>query len=109
MTLDDLEGRDGKREIAEVWIDGGIAPPVVHRLTLFDARDCPLAPDDETIWHIYGGSETVCGIVVSEASSMGHHIQMLDGAPEVDCNRCLTIEGLRDPSLVVELPEPVSA
>lgn len=108
MTLDSLGGHDDKREIAEVWIDAASAPPVVHRITLFDARGCPSFPGDETVWHIFGGSETVCGIVVSDPSEIGHHIQLLDEGPEVDCNRCLTIEGLRDPSLVVELTEPVS-
>lgn len=91
--LDDLEGHDGKHEITEVWVEASATPPVTHRLTLFDARDCPIAPGDDTIWHIFGGSETVCGIVVSEASSMGHHIQMLDEHPEIDCEGCLTIMG----------------
>ena len=110
MTLDDLEGYDDKREIAEVWVDADAAPPITHRLTLFDARDCPIAPDDETIWHIFGGSETVCGIVVSEPSSMGHHIRMFDEHPEIDCERCLTIEGWRDPAVARALdPEVVHA
>ncbi len=109
MTLDSLEGHDGKYDIAEVWIDVDAAPQVVHRLTHFDARGCPSFPGDETVWHIFGGSETVCGIVVSEASGMGHHIEMLDEYPEVDCGRCLTIERWRDPALAVALdPEKVS-
>ncbi len=109
MTLDSLEGHDGKRDIAEVWIDEE-TPPVVHRLTLFDARDCPLDRGSESAWHIFGGAETLCGIVVGEPIGIGQHIDLsLDENPEVDCDRCLTIEGLRDPSLVVELADPVSA
>ncbi len=109
MTLDSLDGHDGKREIDAVWIDEGVAPPVVHRLTLFDARGCPSFPGDETVWHIFGGAETVCGIVVAEPTGKGNHFELVEEDPDVDCNRCLTIEGLRDPSLVVELTDPVSA
>lgn len=107
--LDRLEGHDGKHDIDEVWSDEDAAPQIVHRITLFDARDCPLDRASDKIWHIFGGSETVCGIVVSESSSIGNHIELSDEYPEVDCDRCLTIDGLRDPSLVVELAEPVSA
>lgn len=93
MTLDNLEGHDDKHDIREVWVqtDPG-QPPITHALTLFDARACPQAPDDPLIWHIYGGAETICGIVVSDPISYhGHHVRLSDAAPEIDCAICLDL------------------
>lgn len=110
--LDNLEGHDGKEDLTDVWVDASVAPPVVHRITFFDVKPCPMFPESD--YHLRGGAETICGIVVIPStprpSATGDHIGLLDDPPEVDCERCMTIEGWRDPTMAKALdPEVVRA
>ncbi|MCH7945733.1 MAG: hypothetical protein IIC73_06940 [Armatimonadetes bacterium] len=94
----DHESLDDNHDIREVWVETDPGhPPITHALTLFDARACPHALDDPLVWHIFGGAETICGIVVSDPIIYpGHHIVLLEQQPEIDCPLCLLLIGDRE-------------
>ena len=95
--LDDLEGYDGKEDLTDVWVEASATPPVAHRITFFDVKPCPSFPAEQKARHLFGGAETICGIVVIPStptpSAGGDHIELLEDPPEVDCTRCLTLMG----------------